>query len=664
MTGKNSSENICINTIRILSAEAIEKANSGHPGAPMGMAPMAYTLWTKHLKHNPKNPLWVNRDRFVLSGGHASMLLYSLLHLTGYDVSMEDIKNFRQWGSKTPGHPEFRHTSGVETTTGPLGQGFANAVGMAIAEEMLAKKFNQKDLDIINHNTYVTVGDGDLMEGISHEAASLAGHLKLGKLIAFYDDNNITIDGDANLTCSEDTKKRFEAYGWDVKAVDNGDGDVEGISKAISKAKETSKPSLIMVKTTIAFGSPNKQNTSGAHGAPLGEEEIKLVKKELNWPHKESFFVPDEAKEVFGKCKDNGDKLEEEWNDKFKQYKENFPDLSKEFESYISGKLPSSWEKSLPLLKSNEKAMATRKASGAVLNAIAPKITNLIGGSADLTPSNNTFLKEFEWFSAENREGRNFHYGIREHAMGAIQNGIALHGGFIPYCGTFLVFSDYLRPTIRLASLMNIRSIFVFTHDSVGIGEDGSTHQPVEHTISLRAIPKNLVLRPADSNETSAAWKIALERIDGPSCLVLTRQSLPILNGTEDNVFEKVSKGAYILEETNSKLDVVLVASGSEVSLAVEAKKVLEEKGKSVRVVSMPSWELFEKQDKKYKDSVLPKGIKTLSIEAGVSQGWEKYSDEQISIEKFGASAPGNIVMKEYGFTVDNVVKKVRGLLK
>lgn len=652
---------LCINTIRILSAEAVEKAKSGHPGTPIGLAPLGYILWAKYLKHNPNNPNWLNRDRFVLSAGHASMLLYSLLYLTGYDVSMNDIKNFRQWKSKTPGHPEFGHTPGVETTTGPLGQGFGNSVGMAIAETMLAKKFNQKGFDVVNHNTYAIVGDGDLMEGISHEAASLAGHLKLGKLIIFYDDNTITIDGHTDLAFSENIKMRFEAYGWHVQKIEDGNEDIEAISKAIENAKkETKKPSLIIIKTTIAFGSPNKQNTSDAHGAPLGDEEIKLLKKELKWPHKQSFFVPEEAKKIFSGVREKGAKDEKEWQTLFERYNKKFPDLAKELELHISGKLPKGWEKGLPFFEPGEK-IATRKASGAVLNSIASKISNLVGGSADLTPSNNTYLKKFEDYSAENRDGRNFHYGIREHAMGAIQNGIALHKGFIPYCGTFLVFSDYMRPSIRLAALMGIHSIFVFTHDSVGIGEDGPTHQPVEQIASLRAMPNNVVLRPGDANETRAAWKIALERKEGPSCIILSRQSLPIFKNTND--FEKNSKGAYILEETNPKPDLILVATGSEVSLAVEAKKVLEEKRKSVRIVSMPSWELFEKQGQKYKDEVLPKDVKTLSIEAGISQGWEKYSDKQISIEKFGASAPGNVVLEKYGFNVENVVKQAKNLI-
>ena len=651
---------LCINTIRILSAEAVQKAKSGHPGTPMALAPLAYILWSKHLKHNPLNPKWLDRDRFVLSCGHASMLLYSMLHLTGYDLSLKDIKNFRQWNSKTPGHPEFRHTSGVETTTGPLGQGIGNAVGMAIAEEMLAKKFNKSEFKIVDHHTYAIVSDGDLMEGVSHEAASLAGHLKLGKLITFYDDNNITIDGETNLSFSEDIKKRFEAYGWHVQKIENGNEDLEGISKAIDNSKkETNKPSLIIVKTIIAYGSPNKRNTASAHGAPLGEDEINLAKKELGWPYEESFYVPNEVKTEFNKYKEKGRKSEKEWNNFFNEYKKKFPDLAKEWDNFHSGKLLKGWEKDLPSFSSDEKPLATRKSSGAVLNSIASKIPNLVGGSADLHPSTNTYFKEFKAFSSRERDGRNFHYGIREHAMGAIQNGIALHGGFIPLCSTFLVFSDYMRPPIRLAAIMGIRSIFVYTHDSVGVGEDGPTHQPVEQVAVLRAIPDNVVLRPADGNEVREAWKIAVEREEGPTCIILTRQSVPNLKGTEKN---NVSKGAYILEETNSKPDLILIATGSEVSLAVEAKKELE-KENSVRVVSLPSWELFEDQDKRYKEKILPKDVKKMSIEAGISQGWEKYSDKQISIEKFGASAPGNIVLENYGFNVDNVVKQSKNLI-
>lgn len=656
-------DNTCINTIRILSAEEVQKANSGHPGAPMGMAPMAYTLWTKYLKHNPKNPLWIDRDRFVLSAGHASALLYSLLHLTGYDLSLDDLKNFRQWGSKTPGHPEFKHTKGVETTTGPLGQGIANSVGMALAETIISSKFNTEKIKLIDHYTYCIVGDGCLMEGISHEAASFAGHYKLGKLIVLYDSNDITIDGSTNLSVSDDAKKRFESYGWQVLEVPDGDKDIGSIGSAIEKAKnEKEKPSLIIIKTHIAYGSPNKSGTSGAHGSPLGEDEIKLVKEKLGWSHKESFFVPEEAKAKFSKVSENGTESEKEWNAKFEEYKKENPVLAKEFDELMSGKLPKGWEKSLPEFEFGEK-FATREASGKVLNSISTVLKNLVGGSADLTPSNNTFLKEGGSYSSSNRLGRNFHFGIREHAMGAIQNGMVLHGGLIPYCGTFLVFSDYMRPTIRLAALMGIRSIFVFTHDSIGVGEDGPTHQPIEHFAVLRAIPDNYVIRPADANETSAAWKIALERKDGPICIVLSRQSLPVLEGTKNNLSE-IEKGAYILEETNPNPDIILLATGSEVSLAVESKKSLEKDGKSVRVVSMPSFEIFEKQSQEYKKKVLSSDVPTLSIEMGISMGWDKYSDSHVSIEKFGASAPGNVVIDKYGFNVENVLKEAKDLLE
>ena len=658
----NAKEKLCVDTIRILSAEAVQKANSGHPGTPMALAPLAFSLWTKHMRYNPVNSEWHNKDRFVLSAGHASMLLYSMLHLTGYNLSLNDIKNFRQWHSKTPGHPEYKKTEGVETTTGPLGQGISNAVGMAIAEEMLAKKFNKPGFDIVDHNTFVIASDGDMMEGISHEAASIAGHLKLGKLIVFYDDNNITIDGKTNLAFSEDVGKRFEAYGWDVQQVKNGNEDIDSISKTTNNAKKTNKPSLIIVKTIIGFGSPNKADTSGAHGAPLGEEEIKLLKKELGWPYEESFFVPDDVKKEFSKCKIDGNKYEKEWNGLFSKYKKKHTELAKEFELWNSGKLPSGWDKNLPSFNPEDKPLATRKSSGQVLNALASNVLNLVQGSADLHPSTNTYFKEFKDFSVANRGGRNLHYGVREHAMGAIQNGIAVHGGFIPLCSTFLVFSDYMRPTIRLAAIMGIRSIFVYTHDSIGVGEDGPTHQPIEQVAVLRAIPNNVVLRPADGNETSTAWKLALQRKEGPTCIILTRQSLPNLEGTVDNVDKKVSKGAYILEETNENPDLILIATGSEVSLAVEAKKLIE-KEKSVRVVSMPSLELFEEQDENYKEKVLPNNTRKLSIEAGISQGWDKYSDKHISIDKFGASAPGSIVMEKYGFSVENVVKEAKQLL-
>lgn len=667
----NQKDELCINTIRILSAEAVEKAKSGHPGTPMALAPVSYVLWTRHMKYNPSNPKWYDRDRFILSAGHASMLLYSMLHLTGYDLSIDDIKNFRQWHSKTPGHPEYGDTPGIETTTGPLGQGFANAVGIAIAEEMLAKKFNKPGINMVDHNTYVIASDGDMMEGISHEAASLAGHLKLGKLIVFYDDNNITIDGETNLAFSEDVGKRFEAYGWHVQKIENGNEDLEAISNAIENSKnETKKPSLIILKTTIAYGSPNKRNTSGAHGSPLGEDEIILVKKELKWPYKESFYIPKDVKKIFSECKNKGKEKESQWKDLFKDYKQKFPELAKEWELWNSGKLPNGWDSDLTSFDPDEKAIATRKTSGIILNELASKIPNLVQGSADLHPSTNTYFKNFKVFDAKNREGRNIHYGVREHAMGAIQSGIVVHGGLMALCSTFLVFSDYMRPTIRLAAIMGIHSIFVYTHDSIGLGEDGPTHQPVEHYAALRSIPNNVVLRPADGNEVREAWKIALQRNNGPTCIILTRQSLPTLKGTKEKADSDVQKGAYILEKTNysANPDIILMGSGSEVQWAVEAKKVLEKDKLNVRIVSFPSWELFDKQSQAYKDKVIPQEVKArLSIEAGIAQGWEKYVGDNgasISVEKFGASAPGNIVMEKYGFNTDNVVKKAKEVLR
>lgn len=660
-------DQLCINTIRFLSAEAVQKANIGHPGTPMGLAPLGYTLWTKHLKHNPSNPHWINRDRFVLSAGHASMLLYSLLHLTGYNVSLSDIKNFRQWESKTPGHPEFGHTAGVETTTGPLGQGIGNAVGMALAEKHLAALFNKENFPVVDHYTYAIVSDGDLMEGVSHEACSLAGHLKLGKLIVFYDDNNITIDGKTDLAFSEDIRKRFESYGWKVHLVKDGNKDIISLDNAIEQAQKETKPSLIIVKTIIGYGAPNKQNTAGAHGAPLGEEEIRLAKQKLDWKHEEPFFIPQKVKEEFLKTKKDGKKKEKEWDELFEEYKKKHPNLAKQFHQFFSGKLPKNWEENLPLFDVGEQ-IATRKSSGTVLNKIAPSIQNFIGGSADLHPSTNTYLKEFGSFSDQQPEARNVHYGIREHAMGAITNGITLHQGLIPLCSTFLVFSDYMRPTMRLAALMGIQSIFVFTHDSIGVGEDGPTHQPVEHITSLRAIPNMVVLRPGDANEVRGAWRTALERTDGPTTLILSRQKMLTLTSTKKNPDSNVAKGAYILEDSEGKPDVILLGSGSELHLLVEARKELKKKKIDARVVSFPSWELFKRQDKAYREKVLPHSIRArLSVEAGISLGWEQFVGNQgtsISVEKFGASAPGNLVLEKYGFTVENVVKHAVKIVK
>ncbi len=660
----NEADRLCINTIRFLSAEAVEKANSGHPGTPMALAPAAYVLWTKTLRHNPLNPKWSNRDRFILSAGHASMLLYSVLHLTGYNLPLEELKNFRQWGSKTPGHPEYGHTEGVETTTGPLGAGFSNAVGMAIAEKHLAAVFNKPSFPIVDHFTYVIASDGDMMEGVSHEAASLAGHLKLGKLLVLYDDNHITIDGKTGLSFSEDVGKRFEAYGWHVQKVKDGNNDIEGIEKAILAAKnETEQPSLIILKTTIGIGAGKKEDTAEAHGSPLGKEDIAAAKKTLGWKHDEPFTVPKEALEAFRQCVKNGNGFEKEWQSLFEKYNKQHPDLAAQYRQWMSGELPKGWETSLPTSAADEKPMATRASSGKVLNAIAPIIQNLIEGSADLHPSTNTYFKNYPAFSSAQPEGRNLHYGIREHAMGGITNGIALHGGLIPLCSTFLVFSDYMRPTIRLSAIMGIRSVFVFTHDSIGVGEDGPTHQPIEQIMSLRAIPNVVVLRPADSNEVRASWKVALERTEGPTVLILTRQNLPLVTSTMKNVDEDVAKGAYVLED-DKNCKMILAATGSEVQLAVGAKKLLKEKEIAARVVSMSSLELFEKKGTKYREAVFPVGIPVLSIEAGITLGWERYADASVGINHFGASAPGNKVMQEFGFTSENVAKQAELLIE
>jgi len=667
MTDQKQLDTLCINTIRTLAMDGVQKANSGHPGAPMGMAPMAYTIWTRFLKHNPKNPRWANRDRFVLSGGHASMLIYSLLHLTGYDLPLEELQQFRQWGSKTPGHPEYGHTPGLETTTGPLGQGFAMSVGMAMAERIMAEHFNRPEHDIVDHYTYVTVGDGDLMEGVAAEAASLAGHLHLGKLTCFYDDNSITIDGSTDLAFTEDVGKRFEAYGWHVRRIEHGD-DPQVIASAIEAAqKETSRPSLLCIKTHIAHGSPNKQDTHGAHGAPLGEEEIKLTKQALGWPSLEPFFIPEDALAHFRKCVTQGAELENAWNEKFDAYAKAYPKLAKEWEHRLSGTLPEGWEETLPDF-SETTAVATRSASGEVLNAIAEAIPALIGGSADLAPSNNTYLKAFSDIQANDFKGRNIRYGVREHAMGAIMNGLTLYGSFIPYGGTFLVFADYVRPAIRLVALMKQQVVYVFTHDSIGLGEDGPTHQPIEQLASLRVMPNLVVLRPADATETAAAWKVALERKDGPTALALSRQKLPTIDRSQAPSADMVAKGAYVVSEAkDGKAALILIASGSEVGLAMEAQKKLEAKGTATRVVSMPSWELFDEQPQEYKDEVLPPDVTArLSIEAGSPVGWEKYVGDKgdiVGITTFGASAPANIMFEKYGFTVSNVVKLASKLL-
>lgn len=675
---------LCVNTIRALSIDAIQKANSGHPGLPLGAAPMAYTLWTRFLKHNPANPHWYDRDRFVLSAGHGSMLLYSLLHLTGYAISIAQIKQFRQWGSITPGHPESELTPGVEVTTGPLGQGFANGVGMAIAEAYLAACFNQPDFKIIDHYTYGIVSDGDLMEGVASEAASLAGHLRLGKLIYFYDNNHITLSASAHVSFTEDRQKRFEAYGWHTQTVTDGNN-LEAIEAAIEVARQvTDKPSLILVTTIIGYGSPHKQGTFEAHGSPLGSEEVRLTKKNLGWPEKPDFYVPEEARQHFHKAIAEGAQAEKSWTRLLHSYENKFPKLAATLRQMMSGELVKDWDSELPDFPADEKGMATREASGKVMQAINPGLVGFIGGSGDLNTSTKTALVNFGNFESPksvvgdlqgsedggwNYRGRNLFYGIREHAMGAISNGLATFGGIIPFTATFLVFSDYMRPPMRLAALMKLQVIYVFTHDSIGLGEDGPTHQPIEQLASLRAIPRLTVIRPADANETTIAWKTAIEARHNPVALILTRQKVPTLDRKQCSSAEGLRQGAYILSEAKTgKPDLILIATGSEVSLILAAQHELEKQKIAVRVVSMPSWELFENQSQKYRDSVLPKAITArLSVEAGVSQGWDRYIGEHgdmISIEGFGASAPGPIVMQEYGFTIENVCKRALALIK
>lgn len=656
----------CVNMLRVLCVDAVQEANSGHPGAPMGLAPAAYVLYTKVMRHNPENPEWVDRDRFVLSGGHASALLYSILYLTGYDMSLEDIKNFRQWESKTPGHPEYGAAPGIETSTGPLGQGFANAVGMAMAERMLAARFNRDGHEIIDHYTYMTCGDGDLMEGVACEAASFAGHLGLEKLICVYDDNKITIEGETDITFTEDAAKRFEAYNWQVIRVSDGN-DPEAIFKAVEDARaEKKKPSIIFLRTQIAHGSPNKQGTSSAHGSPLGEEEVRLTKKNLGCPEDECFCIPDDPLEVFRSCVDRGKQSEADWQEKFNAYRKAFPEMSEEFMRSVNSVLPKGWDANIPDFSDIE-TIATRAASGKVLNAIAETVPELVGGSADLAPSNNTIIAASHDFQKSSPDGRNIRFGVREHGMGGVLNGLALHRGLRPYGGTFLVFADYLRPSVRLAAMMKQPVIYVFTHDSVAVGEDGPTHQPVEHVAALRAIPDLTVIRPADATETAEAWKSALASDSGPTALILSRQKLPVLDRLKYPAASGLAKGAYVLLDSNGKPDVVLIASGSEVHLAIAALEKLAEKGISARVVSMPSWELFEKCDGDYRDSVIPRDVPVrIAVEAGISMGWERYTGDRgavIGIDRFGASAPGGLVMEKFGFTVDNIVDRATELL-
>lgn len=655
-------DQLCVNTIRTLVMDAIQKANSGHPGLPMGMADAAYVLWTQFLKHNPADPAWADRDRFVLSAGHGSMLLYSLLHLTGYDLPMEQIQQFRQWESLTPGHPEYGEAPGVETTTGPLGQGFANGVGMALAERLLAARFNQPGFEIVDHYTYAIVSDGDLMEGISHEAASVAGHLGLGKLIYLYDDNHITIEGDTDLTFSEETVGRFEAYGWHVLAVDGHDRAV--VAEAIGGAQaERAKPSLIICRTHIAYGSPNKQDTAKAHGEPLGADEVRLTKEAMGWPADAQFYIPEEALARFRVALDQGASTQGAWEERFARYAAAHPDLAAEWRRRVAGELPPDWEDALPSFGPSDGPVATRVIGGKVMNALAPVIPELVGGSADLHPSTKTYLGAFPAVRRGDYAGRNLHFGIREHAMGGILNGMALHGGLRPYGSTFLVFSDYMRPSVRLAALMGLPVIYVFTHDSIFVGEDGPTHEPVEQLASLRAIPGLTVLRPADANETVSAWRTILTHRDGPVALLLTRQKLSVLQGAD---VEGVSRGAYVVaDEQNPQL--ILMASGSEVELILQAQQILAAEGIHARVVSMPSWELFESQPASYRQAVLPLAMRArVAVEAGVTMGWGRYvglEGEVIGLDRFGASAPSEVLAQEFGFKAEAVAARAKAYL-
>ncbi|MFN9735478.1 MAG: transketolase [Microcystis sp.] len=666
VVASQSLEELCINAVRFLAVDAVEKAKSGHPGLPMGAAPMAFVLWDQFLRFNPKNPQWVNRDRFVLSAGHGCMLQYALMYLTGYDsVPLEEIKQFRQWKSKTPGHPENFVTEGVEVTTGPLGQGIANGVGLALAEAHLAARFNKPDAKIIDHYTYVILGDGCNMEGISGEACSLAGHWGLGKLIALYDDNHISIDGSTDIAFTEDVSKRFEAYGWHVQHVENGNTDLDAIANAIAAAKAvTDKPSMIKITTTIGYGSPNKSNTADVHGAALGATEIELTRKALGWEY-EPFVVPDDVLSRFRPAVDKGATAETDWNKLFSEYQAKYPAEAALFEQLTTGQLPEGWDKALPVYKPEDKALASRKHSEICLNALAGVLPGLIGGSADLTHSNYTELEHFGNFQKGSYQERNVHFGVREHAMGAICNGIALHNtGLIPYGATFLIFTDYMRNSIRLSALSETRVIWVMTHDSIALGEDGPTHQPVEHVASLRAIPNLLVMRPGDGTETSGAYKVAVSETKRPTLLALSRQNLPNLAGTS---LEGVAKGAYIITDCEGTPDVILIGTGGELYLCDKAAAVLKEAGIKARVVSMPCWELFEEQSAEYKESVLPKAVKKrLAVEAGSTMGWHRYITDEgdvLGVDTFGASAPGGVILEKFGFTVDNVVAKAKALL-
>ncbi|MGO8821957.1 MAG: transketolase [Desulfomonilaceae bacterium] len=663
----DSIDQLCINTIRTLSVDMVQQANSGHPGLPLGAASMAYVLWTRFLKFNPQNPNWPDRDRFILSAGHGSALQYALLHLIGYDLSIEEIKRFRQWESKTPGHPEYGMTPGVEATTGPLGQGFAMGIGMAIAERFLASDFNKPGFPIVDHHIYSIVSDGDMMEGVSSEAASLAGHLKLGKIIYLYDDNKISIEGSTDLAFTENVGARFQAYGWHVTRVSDGNN-LEAIQAAIEEAQhEANRPSLVIVRTHIGYGSP-KQDSASAHGEPLGEDALKATKDRLEWPSDKRFYIPKEALTHFQKCVKRGQDLEKQWNTRMNDYSGEFPEEAERFLRQVRGDLPENWDSEVPVFKPEDKPEATRVSSGKVLNAIAKKVPNIIGGSADLSPSTKTIISGDGAQAPDQSSGRNIHFGVREFGMGAIVNGMALHGGVIPYGATFFIFTDYMRPAIRLAAIMNIHSIFVFTHDSVALGEDGPTHQPVEHLASLRAMPNLCLIRPADANETAEAWRIAMKS-KGPVALILTRQSLPVLDRKNFASASLLERGAYVLSDSQQDPSLIMIASGSEVNLALKAQDtLLKEHNIATRVVSMPSWDLFEKQPREYIDQVLPPQIQArLAVEAGSSLGWEKWvgsRGKMISIDKFGASAPGSVVLSHYGFNVENVVEKALELVQ
>ncbi|MCG6916024.1 MAG: transketolase [Deltaproteobacteria bacterium] len=660
---------LCINTIRTLSMDAVQKANSGHPGTPMALAPLAYVVWTQFLRHNPRKPKWFNRDRFILSCGHASMLLYAMLYLTGYDLSLEEIKNFRQWGSKTPGHPEYGMAPGVETTTGPLGQGIMNAVGMAMAEAHLAAVFNRDGYEIVDHHVYAFCSDGDFMEGASHEAASLAGHYGLGKLICVYDDNRISIEGETNLTYSDDVGKRFEAYHWQVQDIGDRANDLAALADALTKAREEKeRPSLIIVRSHIGFGSPHRQDTAKAHGEPLGEEEVKLTKKVYGWPENETFLVPDKALDHMSKAAERGEKLEEAWNEKFAAYERAYPDLGAQLRASLDGSLPSNWDDDIPNFTPEDGPMATRVASGKVLNSFADKVPWLLGGSADLAPSTKTLIGDSNYFAKGKYEKRNIAWGVREHTMAACCSGMALHGGIRPYAATFFIFTDYARPAIRLAALMELPVIYVMTHDSIGVGEDGPTHQPIEQLASLRAIPNLSVIRPSDANEVAFAWRAAMTCNHCPSMLVLTRQGLPIFDRDKFAGAERLLKGGYVLsKEKGAAPDIILMASGSEVQLIMAAQEILAADSIDARVISMPCWEFFMEQSQEYRDEVLPPDVKArLAVEAGVPLGWRQWVGEAgdvIGITKFGASAPAKENFKQYGFTVENVVDRAKKLV-